>query len=265
MKKLLVLVLCAFIMLATACSGQTDADMPQYDEVWQGFDDIESHVVRTETVIVDGTQFGTIYKYDKNDREIIRLSYIDMESEKLLATAWTRYNSDGSCVQKIVHAETDEQATYNVINASGQTVSWYDYIMIEDVNTLMRYSHIEYPDKTATKADKQVIYLADGTEIYSHEIITDKDGNQVTTTTKQGTVESIAVKNEKTFTDETTYYNADGTVQRVEKADFENGRMSGKTTYDGEGNVTQKQIIIYNDAGAIIGYDHFDGQGKQLN
>ena len=37
MKKLLVLVLCAFIMLVTACGGQTDADMPQYDEVWQGF------------------------------------------------------------------------------------------------------------------------------------------------------------------------------------------------------------------------------------
>ena len=97
MKRVFLILICVSLLIMTACSNIADPKdySPDELEVWEGFENIEELVARTETEIVVGTNV-MIHSYDKKGREIINQYYLDKNDEQPLISIYYRYNNDGS-------------------------------------------------------------------------------------------------------------------------------------------------------------------------
>lgn len=244
MKKIAIMLMICMIFVFPACS-QEDSTGSSYEDidytgyrVYEGFDDIEKRIVRTETeAVVKTADFENtlVIGYDGKGREISRRFYMDKDDEQPLTVSYYRYNSDGSCVEKVVSSA--DVYTFNIRDAQQNITEWYDYKIINDEYVLNRYSTIEY---SGNMVSNQVVYSASDEEISRLERYIDEEGNTITKLYDNGVLSSENITSEENHIYENTYYNADGSINRIEKADYENGKMTGLTVYDANGNVIQK-------------------------
>ncbi len=246
MKKIALLFIMCVMFLFSAC-GQDVGAGDSYEDidytgyrVYEGFDDIEKRIVRTETetVVKTGDFENTlVIGYDGKDREVSRRFYMDKNDEQPLTVSYYRYNSDGSCVEKVVSSA--DAYTFNIRDTKQNITEWYDYKLVNGEYVLNRYSTVEYSENMVSN---QVVYSASDEEISRLERYVDEEGNTITRLYDNGVLSCESITSEENHIYENTYYNADGSINRIEKADYENGKMTGLTVYDANGNVIKKSV-----------------------